>query len=813
MHTNKNTIGTLFGKLLNIAPHEAPRVMFAWFLRFLFMLGFTIGWTMLTAILVGRVGITYLPLLFVVNAVLVIGGTVFFSELIHRFSKTKLLYSTVLSGIALLGSAVLLFQQSENLWLFLGITLAAESIFFAQLNILMGLYIEDLFTPLESSRAFPLIETSEYIGGIAGGVLILWGLDTFHLEAAELTWIWLAAFSLILPALWLFNRFRQKLPTLEVTEEKTKLSSFQKFREGKDQIRKFPFLSGLVFVVLLQWTFFTLLNFQYTKAVDANIVHGHEIEGIFAATENFMATEHLHAAATSHEDLLTHGLGQLHIIFYTIALLTQLFLTSRIIERFGIVRTLRMHPLASFMSSLLMMVKPGFGSAVFAKGLFEATSGVYLVAYHASFYALREKVRGNVKEFMEGLIKPAGVLAGTGILILLQKFFVDDNLILATNTALIIAAAIMSFMLFKHQKNYTKIPESNLDLTGNHPAKFQSVEILAQPGHHNATEILTQKLFAGDEPSLLKIKILETLGKLEDPQTVPAILERFHDEDEDVKIAAVNAVGSFRNLAQKDHAFSHHRTVNALKELFGKDNTPELRSAVIHAFANFKHEEAVEFLAQELQNIESPIRGDCVYVCGQFKDLGITHYLEPYLDSDNPTIRANAIIALWQFQHYRLQLNKLLAELLEAKDKETQKTTIHLLGEIRAQHEVPRLLNLLEEEDDELRLLSALALGKLENPSAHHIIAEFVLHPNGDLSSHAKKQLTNLPKKTQYHVEKVLHHRLSEKLTGLLAATRTTTVDKISRDTLIKIRRVYELAGEWDEVAKVDAVLSGQYLA
>ncbi len=778
------------------------------------MIGFTVGWTMLTAMLVGRVGIAYLPLLFVANAVLVIFGTIFLGELVHHFSKSKLIYSTVLSGVVLLTAAAMLFQGTENLWLFLGVALAAESIFFAQLNIILGLFIEDLFTPLEGSRAFPLIESSEYIGGIVGGLLILGGLKFFHLEAAGLSFIWLGSVVLILPALLLFNKFRKKLPELEFGKEKNTASRFERLQEGKEQIKKFPFFASLVFVVMLQWMFFTLLNFQYTKAVDANITHAAEERGeVFAGVQSFVNEESSHAAAStlhSHEDLLTHGLGKLHIIFYTIALFTQLLLTSRIIGRFGIVKTLRLHPLASLGSSLLMIAKPGFGSAVFAKGLFESTTGIYTAAYHASFYALREKVRGSIKEFLEGLIRPAGVLLGTGILLGLQQFFHGEQLVLITNITLVVAAITMSFVLARHQKAYTKTLEKNLQLYGNHPAKFQAVEILAQPGHANGAEILEQKLLDPSESSFLRIKILETLGRLRNPQTVFSILECFHDENEEVRLAAVNALAKFEQLNEKAHAFTHHRVIAALKELFGKESSTELRSAIVRVFANLRQEEAVKFIVEELQNLESPIRGDCVYVCGQFRDLGISHYIEPYLRSPNTTIRANAIIALWQFQHYRLRLTKLLAELLDAKDRETQKTTIHLLGEIRAKQELPRLLNLLDEEDEELRLFAALALGKLENPCAPHTIAEFILHPNRELSIHAKKQLPSLPRKLRKNIEKIVHHRLSEKLIGLLAATRVKTIENISHETLKRIRRVYELAGEWEEVAKVDAVLAGQ---
>lgn len=795
---SKNNFGRILGKILNVAPHEAPRVFFAWLLKFFFMVGFTVGWTMLTAMLVGRVGIAYLPYLYVTNAVLVISGTIFFGELAHRFSKSKLIYATILSGTILLGGAFAVFQNVESLWLFLALALLAESVFFAQLNILLGLFIEDLFTPLEGSRALPIVESSEYVGGIVGGLLILGGLNFFHAEAIDLSWIWIGAIVLIFPALFVFNHFRQKLPALEFEENKAKLSKFKQFNEGQKHIRKMPFLTGLVFVVLLQWMFLTLLNFQYTKAVNANITHASESS----------STETHASASESHEELLTHGLGRLHVIFFTIAFLTQIILTSRIIGRFGIVRTLRLHPLASFGSSLLMIAKPGFGSAVFAKGLFESTTGIYTAAYHSSFYALREKIRGSVKEFLEGLIRPTGVLLGTGILILGEKFLSAESFPLAINCTLVAAAAAMSFLLFRHQKNYTKIPAANLKLFGNHPAKFQSIEILSQPGHAGAAEILVEKLGDPNESPFLKIKILTTLGLLSDPQTVPAILECFRDPNEDVKLAAVESLACFTNLAEK--GFTHRRVIDSLKALFAADSSPELRSAIVRVFANLREEEAVQFIVAELQNLESPIRGDCVYVCGQFKDLGITHYIEPYLRSPNLTIRANALIALWQFQSYRLRLNRLLAEILEAEDRESKKISTHTLGEIRAHHELPRLLNLLEEDDDELRLFAALALGKLENPISHHLIAEFILHPNLGLAAHAKKQLPNLPEATRKNVEKILHHRLSAKLNGLLAATRAHSLKKIEAETLNRIRRVYELADDWEEVAKVDAVLAGR---
>ncbi|MDD5179070.1 MAG: hypothetical protein PHY86_02260, partial [Candidatus Gracilibacteria bacterium] len=89
-----SSLGQYLSRIFNVAPHEIPRILLAWSVKFLFMIGFTIGWTMLTAMLVGRLGIGYLPLLYIANAGLVIFSTIFFSELIHRVGKRILTYLT-----------------------------------------------------------------------------------------------------------------------------------------------------------------------------------------------------------------------------------------------------------------------------------------------------------------------------------------------------------------------------------------------------------------------------------------------------------------------------------------------------------------------------------------------------------------------------------------------------------------------------------------------------------------------------------------------------------------------------------------------
>ena len=795
----------LLARLFNLAPHETPRVAFAWSLKFFWYVGYAIGWTMLTAMLVNRLGIEWLPLLFVANAGLTILGTTIFSEIIHRWSRKWVLLGTLISGVILLGAALTALNGFGSLRLFFGFALVAHAVFFTQLNILIGLFVEDLFSPLEGERAWPLIGTSKYIGGIVGGLTILFGISMLRFEASQLTIFWAGSVAVMLPLLLGFYTWHRRLPSLSVSKPKaTKASSLRKIREGLRHVRATPFLIGLVVIVMIHSLFYTLLNFQYTKAVDTQVSH---------AAEQTLANEPAHGSAENtarHEDLLTHDLGALYIGFSLLALFFQLFITSRVIERIGIVRTIAIHPAISLVSSLGLTLWFGFPAAVANKALFGVTTGMYQSAYYASFYALKEDVREHAKEFLEGLVTPIGVLLGTGLMLAVQYFFSGEPLTLAINLIMLVAMIMMGIAALWLRERYTHVSKKNLEIMGDHPAKFTSIEVLAQRGHSNAAEILVKNLLYKKESDIMQIKILETLGRIRDPRTIPEILTCFDKTSSAVKLAAVNALAEFQDLGKHffTQSFTRFRVISALKELFEKEDSKEIRSSIVRVFANMHQAEVVPFLIETIAKADPVVRADCIFVCGLFRDISAAHYLEPYLQSEDAYTRANTIIALWQFPQYRLRLTILLTSLLEADDKISQKAAIHMLGEIGALQERPRLEKYLEHEDAELRLLAALALAKLHHERVPELLADFILHEDAELARLAKKHLRRIPSSMQERVNKIVHHRLSQRLSELLADIEAESLSELSADVLQEMSRLYASADDWHEVAKIKTVLA-----
>lgn len=296
------------------------------------------------------------------------------------------------------------------------------------------------------------------------------------------------------------------------------------------------------------------------------------------------------------------------------------------------------------------------------------------------------------------------------------------------------------------------------------------------------------------------------------PQAITAILECFCDESENVKLAAVNALAEFRNLksAKTKQIFTHHRVINALKDLFEKENSQEIRSAIASVFAHIGQNEIAEFLLQALQADNESIRADVLHVCAMFEDPGCAHYIQPFLKSDNPAIKANAIAALWRFPSYRKQLIPLLSELTAAADKSSQKAAIYILGEIKLESEKQLLLNYLAQpEDAELRLLAALALGKMKYPAIPRILAGYILQDDENLANKVKKQLIHLPCEIQKEVDRILHYRLSHQLHRLLVRNQVRNITDLPKEKLQEYRKIYAIAADWGEVARVDAILTG----
>jgi len=823
----------LLFKILNIAPHEVGRILEAWSIRLCFQTGFVIGWTMLTAIIVKEFGITMLPWMYMVNALLIVAGSFIYSQIIYAFENRKLIIVSIITALVLLVLDATVF--AENMTIFLAVTLVILSVFVSQLHIMLLAFIEELFTPNENERANPIIETSEPLGGIIGGSIL--ALLAGHIHVTDFTYFWAFFMLIIIPILLFFYRKRHRFMTLipSADAKETGSSRGNRVSHGIKHLRAIPFVRFLAIVIFCQWMFVNILNYQYTKAVDESLGHGpvaesnHAIDTSHTSIDTHAEDDHVekttavkeqkadgHGESNAHEDLLTHGLGTLHIVFSSLMFLMQILLSSRLVARLGIVRAMRIMPGISLAGVLTMLLNFQFFTVIAAKGLYEMFLVVHTNAYHNSYYAISERIREQIREFLEGVMRPLGIFFGTGVLLLIQWLipgeYLNTSLSLLMGAVLVTMLVLLSWM----QGKYTLLAKKNLDLIGDHPEKHLAIEILSQRGHQDASEILTKNLIYKNESPRTKIKILKSLALLRDTTALPEIIAALDDPDEAVQQQACQTLAAYKKLGKHffSQTFAKYRVVGALTDLFLRTQSKQLRSEIVQVFANIHHDDVVPFLLSRLEDGDDSIKADIINIIGMFHDINAGYYIEKYLDHADSMIRAQTIIALWQFKKYRLKLMIHLTALLDdEEDTEQLLAGIFVLGETKSIQEIPRLLHYLKSDNSDIRTAAAVALAKLGKTEAVEQLLEAMLEGQESHGAAVKQKVRHVE---SYYVKMLnahLERHILAKMEEEFGNKKELILDDLPMDKLRNLKYYYELLEHDHAILKIEHMIKRKELA
>lgn len=813
---------SFFSRLFNILPSEWGRVTECWLISFFFKIGSAIGWTVLTAAFISRFGIRFLPVLFVLNASLIVLGTVFFEKLIKRVKREVLMIQMLLFGAICLFMASFFYDKSPIA--FFTLVIFAESVFLAQFSVFIPILVGDRFTPLESQSAFPFVESGENIGGMLGGAVI--GLLGAKFAAPWFLYIWIVVLALVI-FVFVFASYarRVSLPPMEfrTKPESERLKTTDQLKLVFKSIKQIPFLKGLIVIVLLQWVFMNVLEFQYTKAMEQSVTHRQEatvamVEGKNMQTSIFGAesagvgvgeTADNRSLTVGEEALLTKTLGTWKGIFHAAALIVQILLASRLITSLGIIGSMLLHPIAMLMSLVGMFLKFGFLSSIIAKVNFESTLVIHKNAYFASQYAFPKSIRDQAAEFLEGIVRPAGTIVGMIFLMFFQTLFAGRDLSVWIHGLMFLIMAGILVHTLQLQKRYTSVTKAQLFSDLPYPEKLNAIEILAQRGHKNSHIILVQKLKESEnEPPIVKVKLLAALGGFHDYSTLPDILYALRDANPDVRMEAANALMNFRDIGDKFYyqAFSRYRMVEILKEVFVNEKSASVRSAIIKLFFLIKQADTIAFLLDSLKTQPDEVRADCIYTVGLFKDPSAAHYISPFLDSKNPRVAANAIISLWQFPVYRADLEGRLDAMLKSSDMEFVKAGVFAAGEIN----FPRrrvLGNLLNSNDLDIQIEAAFALTKAGHAGAFEILLDHFLSASAERFENLRRFFKRLGPGARHMVNQILIHYVSKHLNVMMNKCGDKLLHEMDPHMLENLRRLYTLLDQHEELYEVEEAL------
>jgi HEAT repeat protein len=775
----------LLGKMFNISGREVPRVLKIWTLRLVYYLGYFLMWIVAIALFVGAYGLYYLPLLYVVYALFSMAGSFVYSFVIYKVKRSSLMEITLM---LLLGSLLFSFFYRDVHTLFFLFFFLALGVFLPQIDILLIRETEDDFTPLENQRVVPLIETTEPLGGMLSGILVILLIGTIHTE--NFLFLIGAIFMMLLILFIVVQQIQERMYRLGEKKEHLSVTSILR---GVEHIKAIPFMRGIALLLLLWTVTLNIIDIQYTRALDT--VHDGK------------TAEHV-LDQSPLQDILAERMGTFQILFSVLVIVMQLFFTGRIIGRLGIVRSFFPLPFVTMILVCGSILFPGMLFPVLSKASMEMLGGVQKTAYHSAYYSVAEHMREHIRELLEGILKPISLLLSTLLIFLVQTIAPLQQSHIWLSYLGILLFVAMVLVVMSMQKSFTMTAKKNLEMSKDFELTSNAIEILSQPGHHHAADILSKALLYRTYGPGLKMKILQALGRLQDPLSLPEILTCLKDDHLEVKIEACRALAQFQDLGKRLHTqvFSKYHIITVLSALFIKEDSKQLRAAIIKVLSNIQHHEIVHFLLDILQhNQDEEMIADSIYVIGLFGDINCYPYIAPYLSSSSPRIKANAVIALWQFPKYRLQLLIHLLSLLESKEKNTVLAGIYALGEIRALQEAQRLCQFLHHDDQEIVQYAAVALLKMDQDDAIAPLLSLLFDPDEQVAYKTYNMIREISTKTARLLKKILKIEGVASIHTFIHAHALESVprERIEKDYLKQLLRYYVIMEEDREVMKI----------
>lgn len=771
------------GRLLNIHPHEYSRIVVGWLMIFLTRSGFIIGSTILLASFLSVVGIELLPVFFLINALLVMIGTFLYRPLVHHVKREVLITYTVLYAAAFLIASVA-FLGNQNTFFFV-LFMIAQAIFVTQLSILISLFNEDLFTPLESQRTFPVIESAETLGGIIAGIVL--SSLSHHVPAYKFVVVWVILLICILPIVLLFNPRTMEIPRLEVKEH----HPHRKLLDSLKAIKKVPFLKGLLLVVLFHWAAMNIVEFQYTKALQELVANSH---------------------GDNYEADLVGKIGTLHVIFYSCALFIQLVVASRILTSLGVIWSMMLHPLVLILNVVGMTLNYNFATTALVKGGFEFTNILFKNGYDSSYYVIPHDLRDDAKEVMQGLMKPFGAILGTSTMMILAFYLNGSVEVLALNLAIIGLSALMFFFLWRLSYLYTDMCEHNLSHKNDLGTRLNAVEILGQKGHSTFPTSLQKILRRPQEPLILKEGILRTIALREDINSVEALLELLSDRNNRLRFASSQALLHFSDIksSEESHAFTHYRVIHAMEDRLFAEKDERIREVLVACLFRMNPERFIELVLHALESEEGGNKAMLIRMLRLFHDPNLKHYLLPSLEDKDPKVKGASLIALWPYKDLHTTLHHHLYQMLESPKRVHVLEGIRVAGEVQFTAVKPFLSELIHSSDAELQKASLLALAQMEDSDViPHLVRRF-LDPSHEWFEEMNSILSSLPTRFEHLVRQSFHAYVSDTIHMILKPHLGKKLGELEHDTLKTLHTLYTKISAHHEAHQIQKLLDSR---
>jgi len=745
---------------LNVNPSEFFDVIHSWLVSFLIRVAFVLGWTVLIVQFINYFGLKSIPLLFITHALASLFGHLVFRKIVAKYNPHSfLVVSTLITCLFSIGS---FFAFNFSYLGFLISLFLIVSVFLTQLRIAKMLFVENLFSPIQSSRIFPIIESADTIGVICGGFLITILSSYFPVHLITL----FIAFPLLLviPIIVSFLNQTYKHPLLSALSHNTQSGETISFTH----LRSSKLLFSISMIVFFQYLFFGILEIQYLEQV---FQFAHE---------------------SSHN--LAFDLGVLHVIFGFCTVLFQIFVASRILSFTGIIHSMLISPVVLLSSILFLMFSPGFIPVLLSKFNFEISGALFNNAYHSSYYVFAHSSRAKIMEFLESCVKPIGLLI-VGILASLVLHY--DVSFIYLNTIAIVSLAFLAIGINSFDKSYKFVPLLHLRNSDNVQTLLDSLSILQQnPNAKNAhvlIELLNQRKFP--------VECLDAIFKIISQQGDLSCLNKIIHLQEAKKhplryiLPAVNKFliryqGELRNLP-----FTNYHIRNIYNDLNMRE-LDDFTKAEIVTFMLVSNIN-LEFSNEQINQMQNCLTDKNIHlvfdVLNNVNDSYICSVLEPLVDLKKPILSYYVLQILSKF-HWKFNYLMFIQKLANTKEDFTKCMALVLASKLSLSYP-------LESSRSNLLNLTNLMVLSPNKPSQDFL--KYLFYKASLKSVKEFKTLVDLTQFTSYN--SIIHSKLNSELHKILNSMKN---EDLNKNDLKKLRDLYNVLGASKEFLLVNNLLS-----
>ncbi len=654
-------------KLLQIRPGEGRSALLLILLMLVPSAGGAISSPGIDALFFARVGVEFLPYMYMVLGVLTLAASLVVTALLGRLPK-KLLYSAIplILGFTMLAARLLI--AFDLPWVYPALWLAMYLMWTLQYLVVWGL-ASMVFDTRQAKRLFPLFAAGGILGTASGGLitkpLVGW------LGSENLLFAWALAF---------FGQALLTRPLLADVREAPIRSRWERpsltrdLRRGYQVVRHSGLLSWMSIGALLLGALLFSVIFPFSKAVVTQF---------------------------ETEDAIAGFLGIFQGATTVIALLASLFLANRLFSRVGFMGALLGYPLIYLVGFGVVALRPTLAALA---GLRFMQMGWRLAMFDPAFQAVLSLVPPDQREaartFIDGVPKQAGVVLAGLILAFGNRSLLPTQLYLLF--AGIAAGGLWVFWRARHAYRGALAQA----LHAGNPQIFYSAEHPFGGFQHDAAAIAAAVNGVSDPDPVTRRVSAEILGNLEVPEASATLVAGLEDPDPIVRVALLRSLGRagaqgalLEVLAALDDPEPEVRleAVQTARALAGyrrglltqverllEDPAPEVRSCVaVILLEKGPHPEASRVLRNMVGTTEPQARKAVLDSIARWGDLAGFELALDCIEDPHPSVRRAAVSALAHSDPHRALPN--LIQLLSDGDRSVREAVAARLGELGSQ--------------------------------------------------------------------------------------------------------------------------------